>query len=529
MSKPNGRTLAETVIEHAASTPEKTAVFYRGEAISYAALSAASAKAAKAMLASGVRNGDRVALLMGNEPQWVVFALAASMIGAVFCPLNTWYKAEELYWTLKHSSAKLVISAPKFLKTDYRALFKGLEEEKGDLGGTEIVFLDDVENGGAAFDVFLNRGASISDDALNEARAAVDPDTPAFVLYTSGSTAEPKGVLLNHRGVVENGYEMAIRRGMNGDDRVWLGSPLFYGLGATNALPATFTVGAGLVLQGHFDAGDAIETIQRTGATVFYGTGNMTRAILDHPDYAYEKISSLKKGNAGTVAEYKRLMLVELGVSGAVPAYGLTECYGNATVGEPDDSIEAKINTNGRPLPGMELKIVDPQSGEELPLGETGLVLLRGRTTPGYLNNPEETARALRSDGWFDTGDLGSLDADGRFIFHSRLKEVIKSGGINVSPVEVEQLLSGHPDVRDAYVVGVGDAVKGELIVAFVDAAGPVSADGLKAYAKERAASFKTPHHVFFRNEEQLPRLASGKVAKHLLAVEARKELGIGA
>ncbi|MEZ5916745.1 MAG: AMP-binding protein [Parvularculaceae bacterium] len=445
MSRPGGRTLAETVLGHGASTPEKTAIYFRGEKISYAALSAASADAAKAMLASGVRNGDRVALLMGNEPQWVVFALAASMIGAVFCPLNTWYKAEELYWTLKHSSARLVISAPRFLKTDYRALFDGLAQQKGDLGGAEIVFVDGAESGGALLDAFLSRGASISDEALKTARAAVDADTPAFFLYTSGSTAEPKGVLLNHRGVVENGYEMAVRRGINGDDRVWLGSPLFYGLGATNALPATFTVGAGLVLQGHFDAGDAIETIRRTGATVFYGTGNMTRAILDHPDYAYEKIATLKKGNAGTVAEYKRLMLVELGVTGAVPAYGLTECYGNATVGEPDDPIEAKINTNGRPLPGMELKIVDPQTGEALSVGETGLVLLRGRTPPGYLNNPEETAKALRSDGWFDTGDLGSLDADGRFIFsfasesHQKQRDQRVAGGI-------EQLLSGHKD-----------------------------------------------------------------------------------
>jgi fatty-acyl-CoA synthase len=253
----------------------------------------------------------------------------------------------------------------------------------------------------------------------------------------------------------------------------------------------------------------------------------MTRGIYDHPDYSQAKIGTLKKGNAGTVAEYKRLTLVEMGIRQAVPAYGLTETYGNATVGEADDPLEAKIATNGRPLPGMEMIIVDPATGRRLPQGETGLVLIRGYTTPGYLNNPEETAKALRPDGFFDTGDLGSFDADGRFLFSSRLKEVIKSGGINISPVEVEQLLAGHPDVRDAYVVGVGDPVKGELVVAFVDASGPVTEQALRDFVKEQAAAFKTPHHVLFRSEAELPRLASGKVAKYRLAEEARRELGL--
>ena len=176
-----------------------------------------------------------------------------------------------------------------------------------------------------------------------------------------------------------------------------------------------------------------------------------------------------------------------------MPAYGLTETYGNATVGLPDDPLEVKLATDGRPLPGMEMVIVDPQTGRPLGQGEVGLVLIRGHTTPGYLDNPVETAKALRPDGFFDTGDLGSFDAEGRFVFHARLKEVIKTGGINVSPAEVEQLLVGHPDVRDAYVVGVADPARGELVVAFIDAHAPVSEEALKGYVKERAASFKTP------------------------------------
>lgn len=538
MQRPAANTLAEVVAEKAAADPASPALFYGERVYAYRELFEEAEAAAKALLTLGVGAGDRVGVLLGNEPDWVILALGASMVGAGFVPLNTWYKHAELAWTIRHCGLKVLVSASQFLKTDYRALFDAMVPElaasrPGELRSEAfpqlraIAFTGPAPAGALEWPQVLRAGEGISAEALHAARAAVSPDTTAFVLYTSGSTADPKGVLLNQRGVVENGFDLGQRRGIVAQDRVWLGSPLFYGLGATNALPATFTAGAALVLQGHFEAGSAIDTIRRTRATVYYGTGNMTRGMLDHPDYSQAKIGSLKKGNAGTVAEYKRLTLIEMGISGAVPAYGLTESYGNATVGEPDDPLEVKIATNGRPLPGFELRIVDPVTGRQLGQGETGLVLLRGHTTPGYLDNPQETAKALRPDGFFDTGDLGSLDADGRFVFHSRLKEVIKSGGINVSPVEVEQLLASHPDVRDAYVVGVGHPIRGELVVAFVDIAAPVSERALREFVKERAAAFKTPHHVLFRREDQLPRLASGKVAKHRLAEEARLELGL--
>ncbi len=538
-ARPKNKTLARVLDEKVAIAPNHPAIFHAGREISYAALQEESLRAARALLAAGVRSGDRIGVLLGNDPEWVVMSMAAAYVGAGFVPLNTWYKQAELAWTIRHCNLRLLICASDFLKTDYVDLFETLIPEIINSGANgalksasypelkAIAFTGRKTPGVGTWDGFLKSGEAVSAADLHAAMSAVSPDHAAFVLYTSGSTADPKGVLLNHRGVVENGYDLGERRGIGPEDRVWVGSPLFYGLGATNALPATLTHGASMVLQGSFEAGAAIETVRQTGATVYYGTGNMTRAMLDHPDYAQAKIGSLKKGNAGTVAEYKRLTLVEMGITGAVPAYGLTETYGNATVGLPDDPIEVKIATNGRPLPGMEMIVVDPQTGRRLPQGETGLVLIKGHTTPGYLNNPEETAKALRADGFFDTGDLGFFDPDGRFIFQARLKEVIKSGGINVSPLEVEQLLAGHPDVRDAFVVGVAHPVKGELVVAFVDRAGEVSESDLRGYIKERAASFKVPHHVLFRSEDQLPRLASGKIAKHRLAEEARQELGL--
>ncbi|WP_156679274.1 class I adenylate-forming enzyme family protein [Sphingomonas profundi] len=519
MDRPVGNRLATVLDEKAAAAPSAPAIFYRGDRIDYAELQGRSIEAARAFLAAGVVRGDRVGVLLGNQPEFVILALAASYVGATLVPMNTWYKAGELGWTMRHAGVKLLIAVPAFLKADYRAMLGGLT----DLPKLRtVLFLDSPE-----WAAFLAAGRRLDGATFAAATAAVRGDDDAFILYTSGSTADPKGVRLNGAGVVRNGFELGLRRGIVAEDRVWIGTPLFYGLGAANALPAAITRGAAIVLQDHFEAGAAIDVIHRTAATVYYGTGNMTRAMLDHPDYAQVKIGSLQKGNAGTVAEYKRMTLVEMGIKGAVPAYGLTESYGNATVGWPDDPLEAKIATSGFVLPTMEMRIVDPVSGADLPTGEVGLVLLRGCVTPGYLDNPIETAKAFKADGWFDTGDLGRLDGDGRFTFHARLKEVIKSGGINVSPVEVEQLIAGHPEVRDAYVVGVGDPVRGELVVAFVDAAAPLKEAEVRAYVKERAAAFKVPHHVFFRDEAGLPRLASGKVAKHRLAEEARAELGL--
>jgi len=323
MDRPAARTLAGVVAEKARTAPARPAILFDRRSITYAELVGHAEDAAKALLALGIGNGDRIGVLLGNDPDWVILSLAASMVGAGFVPLNTWYKKSELAWTIRHCGLSLLIVAPRFLKTDYAALFGELIPELGHarpgaLRSREfpalrtIIFLGDAPPGAMRHDDFLRQGRTVSDEALAGAAAAVDPDGNAFILYTSGSTAEPKGVLLNHRGVVENGFDLGRRRGIDSEDRVWLGSPLFYGLGATNPLPATFTNGATLVLQGHFDAGAAIDIIHRTGASVYYGTGNMTRAILDHPDYAQRKIRTLQKGNAGTMPEYKRLTLVEM-------------------------------------------------------------------------------------------------------------------------------------------------------------------------------------------------------------------------
>jgi fatty-acyl-CoA synthase len=534
--RPHGLTLASVLEEVADRRPAHPAILYRDETISYGELRDAARSIASSLLALGVRRGDRVGALLSNQPEWVMMAMGAAYVGAVFVPFNTWYKRNEIGWLLRHCGVCCFVVADRFLKQDYTLVLRELLPElrqciPGGLAAREfpslrsLVVLGQSMAGAFTWEEFLSVGARQSRREVSEARAAVIPDDPAFILYTSGSTADPKGVLLAHGGIIANGWDMGTRRGVTADDRVWLGSPLFYGLGAANALPVTLTRGATLVLQGAFDAGTAIGVIERTRSTVYYGTGNMSRAILDHPDYERRRIATLQKGNAGTMTEYKRLTLVEMGIAQACAAYGLTESYGNATVSEVDDPLDVKLSTSGRPLPGIEVTIVDPQSGRPLGCGEIGLILLRGHTTPGYYNNDEENRRAFRGDGSFDTGDLGSLDPQGRLRFHARLKEVIKSGGINVSPMEVEQLLVQHPHIRDAHVVGIPHATRGQIVVAFVDADVALPEEEVRDFIRDRAASFKVPHRILFRDAAQLPRLASGKVAKLRLAEEASEEI----
>jgi fatty-acyl-CoA synthase len=532
------RTLGGVLKEIAERTPNQPAILYRGEEIFYSELYAEAVRASKAMLALGVRRGDRVGVLLGNRPEWLVMCFGATLIGAIFAPLNTWYKQAELAWAIRHGGMRVLVSASQFIKQDYAAVLNQLIPElRHALPGAlrserfpqlaALAFIGAPPPGAMGWQEFLGLASSVSDATFQAAAAATSPGDAAFILYTSGSTAEPKGVLLRHGSAVANGFDMGERRFVTREDRVWLGTPLFYALGGINALPVALTHGAAIVLQDYFEAGAAIETIRSTQATVYYGTGNVSRAILDHPDYAQSKIATLKKGNAGTYAEYKRMTLVEMGISLASAAYGLTESYGNASVSFADDPIETKIATNGTPLPGFELRIVDPVSQHPVPQGQTGLILLRGHVAAGYYNNPEETQRSFRPDGFFDTGDLGLLDPAGRLVFHSRIKEVIKSGGINVSPLEVEQLLVQHPHIRDAYVVGVPDKVRGEIIVAFVDVSQKINETEVREFVKERAASFKVPDHVIFRTEAQLPRLPTGKVAKYRLVEDAVAELGL--
>jgi fatty-acyl-CoA synthase len=534
-NRPAATTLGDLLSETARRWPCRPAVIHGDQSLTFGALDDEVSIAARSLLALDVSRGDRVGLLASNRPEWLVVALAAARVGAVVVPLNTWYRRDELAWALRHTGVAALFSEATFLGHDYAADVSSIDPalaagEPGQLASSalphlrSIVFLDERRPGAFGWNEFLGIGKSTEPSDLAIAAAGVQPEDPLFVLYTSGSTADLKGVVLRHRGLVENPWAVGARRRLGPSDRVWLGSPLFYGLGATNALPACLGHGSALVLQGHFRADRAIDAIEAHSCTVFYGTSNMIRQIYEAPGYRRHRVESLERGTAGITPEERRLLISDMGVAGATQSYGLTEVYGNCFGGYPDDDLEVKLNTCGNPLPGFEFRVVEPSTGRPVERGEAGLLMVRGYTTDGYYQNPEETAQAITPDGWFNTGDLGRFDASGRFQVTGRLKEMVKTGGINVSPLEVEHLLLRHPDIREAYVVGVPDPAQGEVLVAFVSTTRPLTEQNVREYTRSAAASFKTPAHVIFRNEDEIPRTPSGKVPRFKLREEAIAE-----
>jgi len=300
---------------------------------------------------------------------------------------------------------------------------------------------------------------------------------------------------------------------------MWMGISLFWSFGCANALLAVMTHGGTIVLQESLEPGAALALIEREQCTIYYGTPNIALALSEHPDRTRRDLSSLRTG-AAIGPPLAMQMVMDLGVREICNVYGLTETYGNCNVTDAHDPSEVRLTTVGRPLPGMEIRIVDRETRRPLPVGDVGEILVRGYLTPGYYKDPEKNAAAFDTDGFLITGDLGALGEDGRLRFRGRIKEMVKTGGINVAPLEVEEVLLGHPAVEQAYVVGLPDARKEEILAAVVvlrdghDAA----PEALRAFCRKALAAFKVPQEFRVMRRDELPVTATGKVQKFRLA-----------
>jgi fatty-acyl-CoA synthase len=359
---------------------------------------------------------------------------------------------------------------------------------------------------------------------VRAAQAAVTPADPCVILYTSGSTATPKGVVLRHGSLIENGFGIGERQHLTAADRVWLAVPLFWSFGSANALPAIMTHGGSIALQEIFEPGEALALLDEKRCTVYYGMPNMARLILEHPDRQRRALATMRTGLTIGLPEDLQMTIDAVGARELCNVYGSTETYGNCAVTDARDDLALRLTTQGRPLPGMTIRVVDPESGRTLAPGEVGEFRVKGHVMPGYYNDAEQTRRAFDADGYFVTGDLGLIGDDGRVRFRGRLKEMIKTGGINVAPLEVEAVLLTHAAVKQAYVVGVPDRARGEVVVAAVEVHddATASAEGLAAFCRERLAGYKVPTRFVFRKADEFPRTPTGKVQKPQL----RDELG---
>ena len=515
---PTSRTIPRLVNELAAAWGPRPALTGAGRRLSYIEMREEMLRIARRLHGLGVRHGDKVGIFMGNRPEWVTSCLAIVSLGAVMVSLNTWATTRELEYMLAHSEASLLIASPMFLKSDYGAMLRELEPH-----ATHVPQLRDILGVGDAlppgwlplFDGAVERAA---DADLAQAFDAVTPEDIAFLLYTSGSTARPKGVQLQHRPLIENLWHIGERMHVTQNDRLWLSVSLFWGLGCSNALFNLLTHGASIVLQESFEPGEALRLIEEEKCTLFYGTANMAQAMAEHPDRARRDLGSLRSGAAVGTRE-QMLRVVDLGATEICSIYGMTEGYGNSHVVDAHDPLERRLTSVGRLLPDRLQKIVSPE-GVTLRAGAVGEIRLKGHITPGYYKDAAATADSLDEEGYFKTGDLGYLDADGYLFFRGRLKELVKTGGINVSPAEVEEVIMAMAGVQLAQVVGVPDATRDELLAAVVvpRPGAVLTVEMVAAHCKLHLAAYKIPRLVRLIDERDLPLTTTGKIQKNRIA-----------
>jgi fatty-acyl-CoA synthase len=523
VSRPVARTLPDLLHELAASQPRhELVVDSRGaRRLTYAETCAQARELAGGLLRAGVKRGDMVALLMNNRPEWLLIGFAVTMLGATLVPISTWSRPRELEYVLNHCGAAILITIPRFGGQDYL----GALAELGGPGGSRlphlrrIVVAGDEVAGLPTLESLWAPGRDVSDEEIDAARRAVSTEDVAYILYTSGTTSTPKGVQLCHGGLVENTWNIGERQHLTAADRIWMGISLFWSFGCANGLLAVMTHGGAIVLQEQMDPGTALALIERERCSVYYGTPNIAQALIEHPDRPRRDLSSLRTG-AAIGAPTAMQMVMDLGAREICNVYGLTECYGNCSVTDAHDPAEIRRTTVGYPLPGMEIRVVDRQTRCPLPQGEVGEILVRGHLTPGYYRDPERNAASFDPEGLLLTGDLGFVGDDGRLRFRGRLKEMVKTSGINVAPLEVEEILMGHPAVEQAYVVGLPDPRREEILVAVVVLKPDqrVEPDALRALCKDALAAYKVPQEIHLMTREELPLTGTGKVQKFRLA-----------
>ena len=517
MEMPRSRTLPDLLDEMAARYPDREAVVGAGDRLTYRVWRARARDLAKGLLRLGVRRGDKVALLMPNRTEWLLVDFAVALVGATLVPISTWSRPRELEYVLNHCDAATLITVDRFLGQYYLATLAAIGP-----GGDRLPRLARVvavggerRAGVTRFEDLWDLGAAVTDAELDACQRAVTPHDIPYILYTSGTTSTPKGVQLQNFGLIENMFAIGERQHLGPDDRMWMGISLFWGFGCENALLAVMTHGGCVVLQEQFDAGAALALMERERCSVYYGTPNIAIALTEHPDRSRRDISSLRTG-AAIGPPPAMQMVMDLGATEICNVYGLTECYGNCTVTDAHDPVDVRLHTVGRALPGMDVRVVDPATRRDLPPGQVGEIVIRGYMTPGYYKDPEKNAAAFDADGFFLSGDFGTFDDEGRLRFRGRMKEMVKTGGINVAPLEVEEVLLGHADVEQAYVVGIPDPRKEEVLVAAVvlKEGRDVTAETLRAFCRERLAAFKVPQRFRFVKRSDLPLTASGKVQK---------------
>jgi acyl-CoA synthetase (AMP-forming)/AMP-acid ligase II len=490
--------------------------------ISFTDLAIRVSGAARALVAVGVAPGERVAVWAPNSLEWIVAALGITTASGVLVPVNTRFKGAEAAYVLARSGARALFTVRGFLDTDYPALLAASGTALPALRHT-VLLAGEPDAAAVAWDDFLATGADVADSAVDERIAALGPDDPSDVVFTSGTTGSPKGVVMAHGQTLRAYLDWCDWADLRAGDRYLIANPFFHIFGYKAGCLACLMRGATIVPLAVFDAGVVLELVERERITVLPGPPTVYQSLLDHPDRARRDISTLRQavtGAADIPVELIRRVRQELPFERIVTGYGLTEA-GTVTGSRPDDDFEHVATTVGVAWPGFEVRTVDA-AGADVGTDEPGEVVVRSPTVMrGYLDDPVATAAAVDADGWLHTGDLGALDGEGYLRIVGRIKDMFIVGGFNAYPAEIEGLLLRHPRIAQAAVIGVPDARLGEVGMAFVvlDGGPPVEPAAIVAWARAEMANFKVPR--FVEVVDALPVNATGKVVKDELRARA--------
>ena len=475
---------------------------------------------ARALIAHGLEHGDRAAIWAPNSAEWMVAAAAVESIGAIMVPINTRFKGGEALYALEKTRARILFTVGQFLGNDYTAMVTqagggtGEARPVRDLPAlTHIVALD-----GPDFAHFLERQA---DEAMLAARvAAVTPRTIADILFTSGTTGQPKGAMHNHGQALWMPAIWNESNDLRAGDRMAIVNPFFHSFGYRSGWVSALIAGITTYPIATFDAEALLSLIERARITVLMGPPTIFYTLMEHPHFAEYDISSLRVGHTGASnvpVELIRAGREVFGFDLFLTSFGQTECTALATVNYPDASFETIARTVGKPLPGVELRVIDAE-GHILPKGESGELLIRGPVVmQGYFEEPEQTAATIDAEGWLHTGDVGCIGEDGTLRILDRLKDVVIVGGFNAYPAEIENILRAHPAVADICVIAWPDERMGEVCAACVIAkpGETLTLAELTAWSRERMANYKVPRHLFL--VQDFPRTPLGKIQKFLL------------
>ncbi|MBT2471468.1 AMP-binding protein [Streptomyces sp. ISL-66] len=465
------------------------------------------------LLDLGIVKGDRVGIWAPNRAEWTLVQYATAKIGAVLVTVNPAYRSHELEYVLCQSGIRLLVAADRFKTSDYAAM---VEEVRPRCRGLQFVALLD----GPLWNSLLERGRHGDPADLVRAQAALSPDDPVNIQYTSGTTGFPKGATLSHHNILNNAFFVGETCGYTELDRVCIPVPFYHCFGMVMGNLACTSHGAAMVIPAPaFEPGATLAAVQAESCTSLYGVPTMFIAELAHPDFESYDLSSLRTGiMAGSPCpvEVMKEVIDRMGMREVSICYGMTETSPVSTQTRVDDPVERRVSTVGRVGPHLEVKIVDPASGRTVPRGEPGELCTRGYSVMlGYWDQPERTAEAVDAARWMHTGDLAVMDGDGYLSITGRIKDMVIRGGENLYPREIEEFLHGHPDILDVQVIGVPDPKYGEELMAWVrmrEGAEPLTAQAVRAYCEGRLARFKIPRYVHV--VEEFPMTVTGKIRK---------------